>query len=55
MTPDEVVKLMKSSRTAQEWDANCDKVKAAFGGDYPEFWRELWVFHGLAIHASNMT
>ncbi len=37
MTEAEVVILMESSRTEQEWNANCGKVKAAFNG-YPPFW-----------------
>ncbi len=38
MTQQEVVDLMKSSKTEHEWNENCDKVKAAFRGKYPEFW-----------------
>ena len=38
MTEAEVLKLMKSSKTGTEWNDNCDKVKKAFGGDYPSFW-----------------
>ena len=37
MTRSEVVKLMESSKTPEEWDYNCDKVKKVFG-DYPEYW-----------------
>lgn len=37
MNEAEVVELMESSQTAAEWDANCDKVKAACNG-YPLFW-----------------
>lgn len=36
-TPLEVIKLMESSESAVEWNANCDKIKAANGG-YPGFW-----------------
>jgi hypothetical protein len=42
-----VTALMESSQTAQEWDANCDKVKAANGG-YPGFWYATIVISGLA-------
>ena len=38
MTEQEVVALMESSKTEEEWNANCDIVKAAFGDDYPGFW-----------------
>jgi hypothetical protein len=37
MNENDVVKLMKSSNSEQEWNANCQKVKAAFNG-YPDFW-----------------
>ena len=36
MTQQDVVDLMKSSKSEDEWNANCDKVKAEFGG-YPDF------------------
>jgi len=47
MTQDEVVNLMKGSETEKEWNENCDKVKAEFGG-YPNFWREAIVLSGIA-------
>ena len=34
----DVVTLMKSSKNEQQWNDNCDKVKAANGGNYPSFW-----------------
>mgnify|MGYP001232439007 CR=1 FL=1 len=34
----DVVSLMQSSKSEAEWNANCDKVKSANGGDYPSFW-----------------
>ena len=37
MTQEQVVELMKSSKSESEWDANCGKVKEACGG-YPDFW-----------------
>jgi ABC-type Fe3+ transport system substrate-binding protein len=37
MNEEEVVILMKSSKSSKEWDENCDKVKDACGG-YPGFW-----------------
>lgn len=53
MTEDEVKALMESSKSEWEWNANCDKVKRAFGG-YPEFWFPLIVMSGLSarVHAS---
>ena len=38
MTKDEALALLKSSNSADEWDANCEKIKAAHGGQYPEWW-----------------
>jgi len=29
---------MVSSRSDEEWNANCDAVKLLFGGYYPDFW-----------------
>ena len=47
MTQQEVVDLMKSSKNEQEWDTNCDKVKAAFNGKYPKFWYMAIIASGL--------
>lgn len=46
MDEQEVVDLMESSQTAEEWDNNCDKVKAACGG-YPVFWWKAIKLSGL--------
>jgi len=42
----EVVALMESSNSPQEWDANCDKVKAACNG-YPSFWYGAVIMSGV--------
>lgn len=47
MTEDQVVNLMKSSKSEQEWNSNCDKVKKAFGGDYPDFWFKSIILSGV--------
>ena len=47
MTEQEVVELMQSSKTEQEWTNNCDKVKAVFGNDYPAFWYKAIIASGL--------
>ncbi len=52
MTEEQVVELMKSSTTEAEWNANCDKVKADAGGDYPSFWYKAIVQSGIAGEAS---
>lgn len=45
-TQEEVVKLMESSKSETEWNANCDAVKQANGG-YPAFWYEAILLSGL--------
>jgi hypothetical protein len=40
--------LMASSKNEQEWNDNCDKVKAANGGDYPSFWFTAVILSGIA-------
>lgn len=47
MSESEVVSLMESSRTAEQWDDNADKVKAACDG-YPDFWYEAIIVSGVA-------
>lgn len=46
MDKDEVVKLMLSSGNEQQWDSNCDRVKAACGG-YPDFWYAAIMLGGV--------
>jgi len=43
----QVVALMKSSTSAQEWNENCAKVKKACGG-YPSFWYPAILASGVA-------
>ncbi len=47
MSREEVVALMESSASEDEWNRNCDKVQAAFDNDYPEFWYAAIVLSGL--------
>ena len=37
MSEQEVIDLMSSSTTEDQWNENCAKVKAEFNG-YPSFW-----------------
>jgi len=46
MNEQEVVKLMKTSKTEEEWNNNCDKVKKACDG-YPPFWYQAIILSGL--------
>lgn len=45
---DDVIALMESSSSDQEWDDNCDRVKEANHGNYPGFWFRAIVLSGLA-------
>ena len=46
MNKNEVLELMKSSNNEDEWNNNCDAVKAACGG-YPDFWYQEIILNGL--------
>ncbi len=48
MTQDQVVSLMKTSRSKAEWNRNCDQVKKAHGGKYPDYWYSAIVLSGIA-------
>jgi hypothetical protein len=48
MTQEEVVALMRSSKSEQEWDQNCDIVKTCNDGKYPDFWFVAIVMSGLS-------
>ena len=50
MTEQEVVALMESSKSADEWNANCDRVKQTCDG-YPSFWFKAIMLSGLAKRA----
>jgi hypothetical protein len=52
MTREEATKLMESSKTEQEWNDNCDKVKKAFNG-YPDFWFQDIQLSGLMRKTIN--
>lgn len=39
MDKNDVIKLMRSSKSEKEWNENCDKVKEEFFG-YPDWWYE---------------
>lgn len=52
MTREDVVNLMKSSKSEAEWNANCDKVKKACGG-YPDFYNAVIVSGVLGTTSKN--
>lgn len=47
-TREEVISLLKTSKSANEWDRNCDQIKAANGNNYPRWWFAEVVMSGLA-------
>jgi hypothetical protein len=47
MDKQEVIDLMRSSNTEQEWNANCSKIKKACGNAYPPFWFRTIILSGL--------
>lgn len=51
MTQDEVIKLMESSKSEEEWNTNCDTVKNAFGGNYPDYWFVVIILGGSLSRA----
>jgi len=51
MTRIDVINLMESSLTEDEWNQNCDRVKNEFG-DYPEWWYKEIVLSGVATRTS---
>jgi hypothetical protein len=46
MNKDEVIALMSTSKSEEEWNNNCDEVKRRCGG-YPSFWYSTIVISGL--------
>ena len=52
MSEQEVINLMKSSKSEQEWNDNCNKVIKACDG-YPPFWYSAIVTSGLADEVSS--
>ena len=53
MSENDVVVLMRSSRSEVEWNANCDKVKREFGGGYPSWWFSAIMLSGLYEETSQ--
>lgn len=46
MNKQEVIDLMKSSNSEEEWAINCDRVRKEFSG-YPAFWYKAIILSGL--------
>ena len=56
MNKKEVIELMKSSKTEEEWNSNTQKVRDSCGG-YPDFWFAEIIASGLidrtALHGAT--
>jgi hypothetical protein len=52
-TQEDVVELMRGSKSEKEWNANCDKVKKAFGNKYPDFWYGAVIVSGVAKESQD--
>lgn len=52
-TAAEVKDVMAGSQSKDEWNANCDKIKEAFDGKYPDFWYKDIIMSGLASQTSS--
>ena len=52
MNEEQVVDLMRNSKSEKEWNENCDKVKDACGG-YPSFWYMSIVMSGVASNVQS--
>jgi len=47
MTKQKIIALMESSKSEEEWNANCELVKEKCNG-YPSFWYETIVLSKIA-------
>ncbi|KKM73495.1 hypothetical protein LCGC14_1409910 [marine sediment metagenome] len=47
MTEYQTISLMQSSTSEDDWNDNCDKVKAANNGKYPTYWFMAIIVSGL--------
>lgn len=52
MNEEQVKELMRSSKTEQEWNNNCDVVKKSCNG-YPSFWFTAIIASGLCGEVSK--
>lgn len=50
MSKDEVIALMRNSKSEDEWNRNCDAVKRAFNG-YPDWWYQDIIQSGVLTEA----
>lgn len=50
ITRDEVLSLMASSKSPEQWDLNADIVKQLHNNQYPDYWFNDMIMSGLADH-----
>jgi len=50
---DEEIQLLLNTKSETEWNATCDKVKHARGGQYPHDWFMRVVVSGLMTIVSD--
>ncbi len=53
MNREEVLNLMRTSKTSEIWAENCAKIKKSHGGSYPEYWYAEVIASGLINEALN--
>ena len=53
MTKQEVIDLMKSSMSEEEWNHNVDKVKLAHSGSFPKYWFRAIILSGVASQVTQ--
>lgn len=53
MSREDVVNLMESATSPDDWNAKCDQVKKACGG-YPPFWFDAIVLSGLSARKASL-
>lgn len=47
MTKQDVINLMKSSKTGYEWNDNCVIVKKSHNNNYPTYWYKEIILSGI--------
>jgi len=53
MTKKECVELLESSKSEEEWIENTAKIKEAFEGKYPPFWRSSIIFGDVLYNTKS--
>ena len=48
-----VCNLMRSSKSEEDWNSNCDTVKSTFDGKYPNWWYSTIILSGLFSEVSS--